>query len=207
MEKTHYYDKNPETPSKINKIQTRISGLDFVFETDSGVFSKNAIDFGSNLLLETVIDELKAKKRNLLSILDLGCGYGPVGIVLKRIFPEITINMTDINERALALASRNAINNHVKFANIFASDAHEGVEASYDVILTNPPVRAGKKTVFRFYENSFQILNPGGALYVVIQKKQGAPSSEEKLKQVFGNCEIIGKKAGYRILKSIKNYI
>lgn len=207
MEKSHYFDISPDSPSKKNIIQSRISGLDFVFETDSGVFSKKGIDFGSNLLLESSIEDIKSKVRGELSVLDLGCGYGPVGIVLKRIFPEIILSMTDINERALGLAGLNALGNNVKYANIFLSDAHEGLEGHYDIILTNPPVRAGKKTVFRFYEKSYELLNQNGVLYVVIQKKQGAPSSEEKLKKLFGNCAIIGKKAGYRVLKSVKNSI
>jgi len=207
MNKSHYFDKEPGVPSKKNIIKSRFSGLDFVFTTDSGVFSKNGIDFGSNLLLETAIEDLKSLKRKELSVLDFGCGYGPVGIVLKRIFPDIILNMTDINERALELAAINASDNHVRYVNIFPSDAHEGVDGKYDIILTNPPVRAGKKIVFKFYEKSFGLMKDNGIIYVVIQKKQGAPSSEEKLKELFGNCEIIGKKSGYRILKSVKNYI
>ncbi len=205
MHKSHYFDEKPDTPSNKNTFKSRFSGLDFVFTTDSGVFSKNGIDFGSNLLLETAIEDLKSLKRKELSVLDFGCGYGPVGIVLKRIFPDIILNMTDINERALELAANNASDNHVRFVNIFPSDAHEGIDGNYDIILTNPPVRAGKKTVFKFYGKSFELMNEKGIIYVVIQKKQGAPSSEEKLKELFGNCEVIGKNSGYRILKSIKS--
>ena len=205
MNKSHYYDKSPDLPKRENIIQLRFSGLDFVFTTDSGVFSKKGIDFGSQLLLETAIEDLKSLKRKELSVLDFGCGYGPVGIILKRVFPDIVLNMTDINERALELAVRNAKDNHIRYANIFASDAHEDIEGKYDIILTNPPVRAGKKTVFKFYENSFNLMNENSILYVVIQKKQGAPSSEEKLNNIFGNCQVIGKKSGYRILKSVKS--
>jgi len=204
MSKSHYFDEKPDTPSNKNIIQSRISGLDFVFTTDSGVFSKNGIDFGSALLLETAIEDLKKLKRKNLSVLDFGCGYGPVGIVLKRVFPDIVLSMTDINERALELAVKNASDNHVRFVNIFLSDAHDKIAGEYDIILTNPPIRAGKKQVFNFYEKSFELLKDDGIIYVVIQKKQGAPSSEQRLRELFGNCEVIAKKSGYRILKSVK---
>lgn len=218
----HYFDSKPTTESKPQEIAFRIKGIDFSFTTDRGVFSKTQLDFGSNLLLETVIQDLQQNSGNSKStstaikektvnidkgaaVLDLGCGYGPIGTVLKRIFPAITITMVDINERAVLLATANTQKNLVKFANIFVSDGFNNITEKFDIILTNPPVRAGKKTVFEFYNGSFEHLNSAGVLYVVIQKKQGAPSSLEKLQEIFGNCEIIEKEAGYWILKSIKS--
>ncbi|MHB8964219.1 MAG: class I SAM-dependent methyltransferase [Saccharofermentanales bacterium] len=124
--------------------------------------------------------------------------------MIKRIFPETLITMADINKRAVDLAAENAVRNHVKFADIRVSDAFAEVEGTFDIILTNPPVRAGKKTVFRFYEESYDRLTADGILYVVIQRKQGAPSSSEKLESLFGNCTVAAKSAGYRVLKCSK---
>lgn len=200
-----YFDPKPETESKPQEISFRMKGIDFSFTTDRSVFSKTRLDFGSELLLETVIEDLPSKTGGTLSLLDLGCGYGPIGTVLKRIFPPISITMADINERAVFLAKENAQKNLVKFANILVSDRFGEISETFDVILTNPPIRAGKKTVFEFYEGSFDHLNPSGVLYVVIQRKQGAPSSMDKLTELFGNCETVAKDAGYWILKSIKN--
>jgi 16S rRNA (guanine1207-N2)-methyltransferase len=220
MEHSHYFDKNPQAKDKPIEITTRINTIDFSFMTNSGVFSKNQLDFGSELLIKAFLDDNKKQvqgDKNIISpgeksvtgqveknVLDLGCGYGGVGIIIKRLLPGVTLNMTDINERALELARQNATRNLVKFANIFASDALDETQDKYDIILTNPPVRAGKSVVFKFYEASFSHLKPEGSLYVVIQKKQGAPSTEEKLKQLFGNCEVIDKKSGYRIFKSVR---
>lgn len=201
----HYYDSKPIAQSKPKEISFRMKGIDYNFITDNGVFSKTQLDFGTNLLLETAIKELSAKDKKDLSVLDLGCGYGPVGIVLKRSFPPISVSMIDINERAVLLAKENASKNLVKYLNIFISNGFENITDKYDVVLTNPPIRAGKKTVFEFYEGSYDHLNDQGVLYVVIQKKQGAPSSFDKLMELFGNCDVIEKEGGYWILKAVKS--
>ena len=199
-----YFEQRPSSDSSPNEIKFRIRGIDFSFMTDSGVFSKKQLDFGSRLLIETVIKDMPKNTGDKLSMLDLGCGYGAAGIILKRVFPWISVTMADINERAVSLAKGNAERNLVRYADIRESDVLSGILDEFDVIITNPPVRAGKKTVFRFYEQSFSHLKKLGILYVVIQRKQGAPSSEAKLKELFGNCEAIEKEAGYWILKSVK---
>lgn len=200
----HYYDEKPTVESKPQEIEFRINGIDFRFKTDRGVFSKTKLDFGSELLIGTAIKDLVSHTVKELAILDLGCGYGPVGIAMKRVFPRASLTMVDINERAILLAKENAQNNLVKYANIFLSDGCDEVKEQFDVVLTNPPIRAGKSVVFRFYEGAFEHLKPAGILYVVIQKKQGAPSSQTKLTELFGNCEVIEREGGYWILKSIK---
>lgn len=200
----HYFSAQPETASAPGEIRCRFGGIDFSFITDSGVFSKNRPDYGSELLLNTFIAQRRSGLANGIRIMDLGCGYGLVGTVVKRVFPETEIVMADVNSRAAALAAENALRNNVRFADVRRSDCFDNVEGMFDVILTNPPIRAGKATVFRFYEESLERLRPGGSLYVVIQKKQGAPSSAEKLAELFGNCSVIDKSAGYRILQCIK---
>lgn len=200
----HYYEENPQGESDRHVIQARMHGMDFFFTTDAEVFSKKFLDFGSRTLLETAIEDLSAMNRKKGKFLDLGCGYGPVGIIMKRVFPSMEVTMVDINERALALARENAETNGVKCVDVHKSDGCASVEGLYDVVLTNPPVRAGKQTVFAFYDGAYEHLNEGGLLYVVLQKKQGAPSTEKYLLEKFGNCEIIAKESGYWIMKSVK---
>lgn len=200
----HYYEENPQGESDRHVIQARLHGMDFYFTTDAEVFSKKFLDFGSRTLLETAIEDLAAQNRKKGKLLDLGCGYGPIGIIMKRVFPALEVTMVDINNRALELARENAETNSVKCVEILHSDGCSEVEGLYDVVLTNPPVRAGKQTVFAFYDGAYEHMAAGALLYVVLQKKQGAPSSEKYLLEKFGNCEVIAKESGYWIMRSVK---
>ena len=116
---THYYDSKPATESKPQEIAFRMRGIDFLFTTDRGVFSKTQLDFGSELLLKTVMWDLPQNNGNGMSLLDLGCGYGPIGTVLKRVFPAITVTMADINERAVLLAIVDHSTDH-EYADVWA---------------------------------------------------------------------------------------
>jgi 16S rRNA (guanine1207-N2)-methyltransferase len=192
-----YFTKNPETKKEIYKFDWNIGKDRYFFYTSNSVFSKNGLDFGSMLLIETVINENKNFNGN---ILDMGCGYGPIGIIIAKSFVNSIVTMADINERALELANMNAKENSVEEkVKIISSEAFENIKDNYDIIVTNPPIRAGKEVVFSFYEGAYNHLNEGGKLYVVIQKKQGAPSSKEKIASLFGNCEVADKKSGYFI--------
>lgn len=166
------------------------------FLTDAGVFSKKMIDFGSQVLLSCLSFQQGE------SILDVGCGYGPLGLSLVKA-QGIHATMVDVNTRALDLAKKNAALNKVE-ATIFQSNVYDQVEGSFDHIISNPPIRAGKKVVHEVLSGSFDHLNPGGDLTIVIQKKQGAPSAKVKMEEVFGNCEILKKDKGYYILRSEK---
>lgn len=140
-----------------------------------------------------------------LQILDLGTGYGPVGISLALAYPERHIDMVDVNNLALSLAQRNATNNRVaEQVNVFHSNVYEDVTEQYAAILTNPPVRAGKEIVQAMISEAVAHLVAGGTLTVVLQKKQGAPSAKKLMEEVFGNCEIIRKDKGYYILEAVK---
>ena len=201
----HYYDENPQGESDRRVIQSRMHGMDFFFTTDSEVFSKKFLDFGSRTLLEAAIADLTECEKKKGKLLDLGCGYGPIGIIMKRVFPSMEVTMVDINNRALELARENAENNSVKCVDVHQSDGCSNVEGLFDVVLTNPPVRAGKQTVFSFYDGAFEHMAEGGRLYVVLQKKQGAPSSEKYLLEKFGNCDVIARESGYWIMRSVKS--
>ncbi|MDD2457887.1 MAG: methyltransferase [Eubacteriales bacterium] len=195
----HYFDQTPQSESQIRTVQARIHGIDFEFSTDSGVFSRNRMDYGTELLVETVIQDQQKMNGKLV---DLGCGYGPVGIIMKRAFPSLDVVLCDINSRALTLARHNARANQVAFLQILQSDALAAVEGPLNYVLTNPPIRAGKAVVHRFFSEAREKLAPGGLLYVVIQKKQGAPSALARLKELFLEAEVIEHSAGYWIIRA-----
>lgn len=195
----HYYNSNPTVNSNRNKLSFTLLGNNLSFITDSGVFSKGSIDYGSRVLIETI------NCRSHVSVLDVGCGYGPIGISLAKKHHNITVDMIDINQRAIELTKENININNINNANAFISDKYKNIKNKYDMIVTNPPIRAGKDVVHEILEHSRDYLNRDGELWVVIQKKQGAPSAKKKLEVIFGNCEIVKRDRGYFILKSKKN--
>ncbi len=198
-----YFTKNPSTEKELYRFDWNIDEKKFYFNTSNSVFSKSGMDFGSMLLAETVVKENKEFDGR---ILDLGCGYGPIGIVLASFLGKSTVTMSDVNERALELCKMNARENSVENrVRVLSSSVFDNITDKFDMVVTNPPIRAGKDVVFSFYEGAYDHLNSGGKLYVVIQKKQGAPSTKTKLSSLFGNCETVDKKSGYFIFVSIKS--
>lgn len=196
----HYYSKQPQIKSNPQEWTFTLRGEKLRFQTDAGVFSKNEVDFGSRVLIEAFEASVVPGP-----ILDVGCGYGPIGLAIAKEFPKKKVHMVDVNTRALELAKKNADKNDVGNVSIYESDGLGSVvEDDFAAILTNPPIRAGKDTVFRFYEQAFDKLAAGGSLWVVIQKKQGAPSTEQKLEALFGNCRTADKKKGYFIFEARK---
>lgn len=197
---SHYYTSRPDMESDRKEIELNLVGKKLKFITDTGVFSRDRIDFGSMLLIEAVLSDMDSRKK----VLDVGCGYGPVGISIA-VLKEADVMMVDINERAVALSNENASLNGVsERARAIVSDRLAEVSGVFDVVLTNPPIRTGKENIFGIYEESYNALNEGGSLYIVIQKKQGADSSRKKLEELFGNAKVIAKRSGYQIIKSVK---
>ena len=196
----HYYSSKPETDSRPIQWRDQLRNHPFTFTTDHSVFSRRGVDFGSRLLLETfVAPDVEGP------ILDVGCGYGPIGLAIARSYPGRIVHMIDINERALHLAKINARDNQVNNVKVYFSNLFEHVdEESFSAIVTNPPIRAGKKTVYTIFEDSFSHLQNEGELWVVIQKKQGAPSARKKLEGIFGNVEVVKKEKGFFIFRSRK---
>jgi len=213
---SHYYTRRPQTESRRETVtyelkrtgnttseataeDTRNNANDctiLTFVTDSGVFSKNRVDFGTDLLIRS-LPPLHGK------VLDLGCGYGAAGISLALLNPGAEVWFADINERAVELCRENytrlAAGNS---ARIVCSDGFEALNGVlFDIIITNPPVRAGKANLFRLYRGAYEHLAEGGAFYAVIQKKQGMESSANELARLFGNCSDIARKSGYRVLR------
>jgi 16S rRNA (guanine1207-N2)-methyltransferase len=196
----HYYTPKPTAAHELNQIQINLRGKDFTFVTDAGVFSKKEIDFGSRLLIETmIIGQTDA-------VLDVGCGYGPIGLSAAVLANQGRVMMIDINERAVLLSRENAKRNGITNVTVLQSDILAQVEGQkFNQILTNPPIRAGKDVVHQIFSDAYNALVTHGNLWVVIQKKQGAPSAFAKLESIFGNVQEITKDRGYRIFKAKKN--
>ena len=188
-----YFD-NENLPSKMVKTECFVLGNKFVFYTDNGVFSKDGLDFGSRLLLETIpLEEVGGK------VLDMGCGYGVFGIVLNKL-TACSVDMVDVNLRAIHLADINIHENHCINVNAFESFTYSNVNSKYSCIVTNPPIRAGKKVVYDIVMNAKDYLEKEGRLFIVIRKEQGAKSLIVDLEKIY-NVEVLEKKKGFFIIK------
>ena len=191
---THYYTDNNNLASNKREFDYYFDNEVFRFTTDNGVFSKGNVDYGSYILIKTIY------KRDLgKSLLDLGSGYGPIGIVLKRFNPNVEIEMVDVNSRATDLAQINCKNNNTDIKVHLCEDILE-LDHNFDTITLNPPIRAGKKVIYSLYDKSKEKLNDGGHLYIVIRKAQGANSSISKLETLFKTVTVINKDSGYYII-------
>jgi 16S rRNA (guanine1207-N2)-methyltransferase len=188
-----YFD-NENLPSKMVKTECFVLGNKFIFYTDNGVFSKDGLDFGSRLLLETIpLEEVGGK------VLDMGCGYGVFGIVLNKV-KSCNVDMVDVNLRAIHLAEINIRENHCINVNAFESFTYSNINSKYSCIVTNPPIRAGKKVVYDIVMNAKDYLEKEGRLFIVIRKEQGAKSLIVDLEKLY-NVEVLEKKKGFFIIK------
>ena len=195
---SHYYELDEDLKENKRKLILYINGQELPFYSNSGIFSNTKIDYGSFIFLKRLLIE-----GSVDSLLDVGCGYGVIGIILSKNKNVKTVTMLDVNHRALELARRNVALNKVE-ASIVESDGFSNIKNEYDTIITNPPIRAGKAVIYKIYEDANKHLRKGGILYLVINKKHGAPSTIKELNDIFGNCEIVDKKAGFHVLKCIK---
>lgn len=195
-----YFTENPTVEHDEHHVNYHLNGINLNLTTDAGVFSKNRVDYGSGVLIEQMLEQDLPGG----NILDVGCGYGPIGLFAAKKWPDRQVDMVDVNERAMDLARRNAAANGVGNVNIFASDRYQAVTGQYAMIVTNPPIRAGKAIWSSILTEAKDHLTDGGILLVVIQKKQGAPSAKKLMAASLGNCEILTRDKGYYILKSVK---
>ena len=190
----HYYTENPNSAHDERRIALRALGNDLTFVTDAGVFSRDGLDRGTEVLLEA-LPPLEGR------VLDLGCGWGAVGVALGKRYPALDIVMTDINSRAVELARRNLAENGVMAA-VLQGDGFDAVEGRFNAIVTNPPIRAGKAVIYGLFARARDYLEPDGALYVVIRKQQGAPSALKYLKEIYSRAETVDRASGFHVLRA-----
>jgi len=194
----HYYTEKPSSRLIIGEIEINAREQNFNILTASGLFSFKRMDKGTKLLINKAVIKPKWK------ILDLGCGYGAVGITLKKAFPSVDVVFSDINERAVNITKKNLKKLKLKGKAIKSSIFENIDEKDFDTILINPPQTAGKKICFKMFEDSIKYLKKGGLLQIVARHNKGGKDLSKKMKEVFGNMKDIAKKAGYRIYVSEK---
>ena len=189
-----YFTNDNSIPSKLVKTRAVVLNNSFIFYTDNGVFSKDGLDFGSRLLLENIpLTEIGE------SLLDVGCGYGVFGIILNKIL-GVKVTMCDVNRRALHLAEKNIKENKCSDCSVIESSCYQNINSKYSTIITNPPIRAGKKVVYEILEGAKDYLLPGGRLFFVVRKEQGAKSIISDMQKIY-NVEEKKKKKGFFIIK------
>ena len=191
----HYFTNNKDLRSEMRTINFEKNGIVFTFFSDLGVFSKDHIDYGSRLLVECVLKNYNSCE----SILDVGCGYGFIGIVLSKIF-DCKCLMVDVNERAIHLCEKNISKNKV-LGKVIMSNCYENVCDKYDLIVSNPPIRAGKKVVLSILKDASKFLKFDGSLWFVMRKDQGAKSIIKELSLQY-NCEVVTKSKGFYVIKA-----
>ena len=191
-----YFDNVETLAHQDISFSYKLFGETFTLKSDAGVFSKEGLDDGSRLLLETI-----AKTDLGPDILDLGCGVGPIGLTLAKLDPSRRVTLADVNLRALECCKANAkalgLEGRV---DIIPSDVYSNITASFSTIVTNPPIRAGKKVTYAMYAGAVSHLNEGGSLILVIRKAQGAPSCQRYLETLFPSVSVVAQHKGYRIL-------
>ena len=191
----HYYTRDPQSESRPVECEYDYRGEKLRFVTDAGVFSKGEVDTGTRLLLEALPEEMRG------DILDLGCGWGVIVISIARKWPATRVTMADVNLRALELSRENAKKNRVKVECVESDGMAAFMGRTFDAVITNPPIRAGKQVIYQMFSDVSKSLKPGGALYLVIRKQQGAESCLKYLKTLYEEAEKLDKSGGYWVLK------
>ena len=192
----HYYTRDPQSASRPAECEFTYRGIRLTFRTDAGVFSRGEVDTGTQVLLEALPEEMHGE------ILDLGCGWGVIGISIARKWPETRVTMADVNTRALELSRENAKRNRAE-AICAESDGMEAFRGkAFDAVVTNPPIRAGKQVIYRMFADAAEALKPDGALYLVIRKQQGAESCIRYLQTIYASVEKLDRSGGFWVLKA-----
>lgn len=194
----HYFTNNEALKSELRIIEYKYKTRAFRFYSDNGVFSKNKIDFGSRLLIESFLEQ---NEKSVTTLLDVGCGYGFLGITIAKLLNTKT-TLIDVNKRALHLAKMNSKENKVN-VEVLESNIYENVKENYDCIITNPPIRAGKKVVLNILLNAQEHLKENGTLWFVIRKDQGAKSILKEIEKIY-NTIILKKEKGFFIINAKK---
>ena len=184
-----YFDNNNNLESNMQENKVKVLDTEFYMYTDNGVFNKKGLDFGTRVLLENLDIE------NKNSFLDVGCGCGPIGMYILLNKPDSVVDMIDVNNRAIKLTKMGLKKNHIS-GEVFNSD----VEGRYDMIITNPPIHAGKQKIYKIVREAKSHLNKDGEVWIVIRKDQGAATLIKDNSDLF-QFEVIDKIKGFWIIK------
>ena len=190
----HYFTNNESLKSEIREISYIYNDNPYTFLSDNGVFAKNKIDYASKILVESFLKSVSTTDNKNINVLDVGCGYGFIGIVVGSEL-KCSVDFVDVNKRAVHLCERNIKNNKIK-GNAFLSDAYECVKNKYKYIITNPPIRAGKDVLLNILVNAKEHLTDDGELWFVINKDQGAKSMAKRLEEYY-KIEVVEKSKGF----------
>ena len=189
----HYFLNDDNLKSEIKEFKVIISNQEFIFKTDNGVFSKGELDYGTYLLLETVL------KENIFGhVLDLGCGYGPIGIIISKL-KDSKVTMVDVNNRAIHLTKMNIKENKCLNTVALNSDGFSNLEQKFDFIITNPPIRVGKEKLYSLFIEARKYLQDSGVIYLVIRKEQGAKSFIKDMSNYY-QVDVLNKSKGFYII-------
>ena len=189
----HYFINDNSLKSDIKEFKVKIENQEFVFKTDNGVFSKGELDFGTKILIETIL------KENLSgNVLDLGCGYGAIGVILSKL-RNVYVDMIDINNRAVHLTKLNIKGNECSCVEVFSSDGFNFVTKKYNYIISNPPIRIGKVKLYELIKNAREYLCQDGIIYLVIRKEQGAKSFIKDFSSMY-EINVLNKSKGFYII-------
>ena len=192
----HYFSRNPASESRPVDCDFVYRGISLRFRTDAGVFSRGEADPGTRLLLEALPEHMEG------DILDLGCGWGIIGISVARRWPETRVVLADVNERALSLSRENAGINHAAVTCVESDGMAAFAGRYFDAVITNPPIRAGKQVIYRMFADAARSLRENGALYLVIRKQQGAESCIRYLQTLYGDVTKLDRSGGYWVLRA-----
>lgn len=197
----HYFIDKPHDSEEFFTFKEKVNGIEYQFNSCNDIFSKDSIDYGTKVLITALLE-----RENLSGkILDIGCGYGVIGIVLANSFHQTVFTLSDINKTAVELTRQNVIKNRIRnIENVLESDGYQSIEGKFDAIVTNPPIKAGKQNLLNILVGAKDRLNHNGKLYFVIKKKHGEESIKKNLTEEYANVEIIKRNKGYYILKAEK---
>ncbi len=198
----HYFINKTHSKSDYFNFTAKFLDKTYKITSCDDVFSKNELDYGSLVLCKTF---LKTYPNANGEILDMCCGYGTIALLLASNLKDCNFHLADINKTGIELSKINAkYNNISNIVEIKESNMFENINGEYDYIVSNPPIKAGKKVLLDFADNSINFLKSGGILMLVIKKNLGADSLKSHLTNLYGNCEVLERDKGYYILKCVK---
>ncbi len=218
MDEEHYYTESPKSKYFEYELEElKIRGIEIKLRSATGLFSSKEIDFASEVLVnnmqlpktrQTQAEQVRlraGKSMDFPRVLDLGCGYGFIGLAAAKISPKARVILTDINRRAVDLTRKNIKLNKIKNAEARQGNAYEPVEGeTFDVILLNPPMVAGRKIVLHMIEHSITHLKPKGSLQIVARKSKGGEYLFNRMKQIFSKVDVLARSGGFWVVKGIK---